>query len=101
MCVYVDNPSQTINSRKERLPDRPLIRISSTFFWHLSSDYDLTPIPSLAARSKELRAAHINLGKDVGLDKEYEPMKVGQQVSKYVFSIGLLVFRFLIGWAVN
>jgi len=64
---------KTIEKRKEDFPDRPLIRISSTFFWHLSSDYELAPIGSLAQRIE---------------DKEktvYEPMKVGQQVQKYVF----------------
>ncbi|KAH8835503.1 Clavaminate synthase-like protein [Flagelloscypha sp. PMI_526] len=81
---------KTIADRKQRFPDRPLIRISSTFFWHLSSDYDLTPIPSLLAKSKELRAEHVNLGIDVGLDKSYEPMKVGQQVSNELRHIALM-----------
>jgi hypothetical protein len=62
-------------------PDRPLIRISSTFFWHLSSDFDLITIPKLAVRAQELRAKNINLGKD-DLEDVYEPVKVGQQVSK-------------------
>lgn len=58
-------------------PDRPLIRISSTFFYHLSSDYDLAPIPSLAARAKILNA------NEYGSDAtEYPSMKVGQQVQK-------------------
>lgn len=68
--------------RKTNFPDRPLIRISSTFFWHLSADYDLAPIPSLLEKS---RAQAVNLGK---LDPEeeviYEPMKVGKQVQTYV-----------------
>lgn len=78
---------QVVQHRKTAFPERPLIRISSTFFWHMSSDYDLAPIPSLAARAKALRADTINLGK-VDLDEEaiYEPMKVGQQVQKYALS---------------
>ena len=64
-------------------PERPSIRISSTFFWHLSSDYDLAPISSLQERARKIRADTINLGK---IDEEgesiYEPMKVGQQVQK-------------------
>jgi hypothetical protein len=74
--------SQTIAKRKVEFPDRPLIRISSTFFWHLSSDFDLAPIPMLAKRAQELRAKHINLDNDDLEDAVYEPMKVGQQVSK-------------------
>lgn len=56
-------------------PTRPLIRISSTFFWHLSSDFDLAPIPQLAEAAITKNA----------LDDElttYEPMKVGTQVQK-------------------
>ncbi len=73
---------QVIERRKREQPSRPLIRISSTFFWHLSSDYDLESIPALAERSRVIRAAHINLGKNDGEAVVYEPMKVGQQVQK-------------------
>ena len=71
---------QVIEKRKVQNPDRPLIRISSTFFWHLSSDYDLVPIPSLAARGQAISAEQIRLGYDD--DTIYEPMKVGKQVQK-------------------
>jgi hypothetical protein len=54
-------------------PTRPLIRISSTFFWHLSSDFDLAPIPQLA----EVAATKNALDEDKAT---YEPMKVGTQV---------------------
>jgi hypothetical protein len=78
---------QTIESRKSSFPNRPLIRISSTFFWHLSSDFDLAPIPALAAQAHAIRADTLNLGKvQVEEDTTYEPMKVGQQVQKYAFS---------------
>lgn len=75
---------KTIERRKREFPDRPLIRISSTFFFHLSSDYDLAPIPSLAAQAKALKADNLNLGKEIGHEDEpeYLPMKVGQQVQK-------------------
>jgi hypothetical protein len=68
---------QVIEERKIRFPDRPLIRISSTFFWHLSSDFELAPLPALAERARSLMA-------DQAEDDEqtYYPMKVGQQVSK-------------------
>ncbi|PCH33891.1 Clavaminate synthase-like protein [Wolfiporia cocos MD-104 SS10] len=73
-------------------PERPLIRISSTFFWHLSSDYDLAPIPSLQARARAIRANAINLGKiDTEDEPEiYAPMKVGQQVQSELRHIALL-----------
>ena len=74
---------ETIERRKIELPERPLVRISSTFFWHLSSDYDLAPIQALQERARALRADTINLGKvDLDEDTVYEPMKVGQQVQK-------------------
>lgn len=73
---------QAIEQRKVQHPDRPIIRISSTFFWHLSSDYTLAPITTLAERARALRANHINMGKDDGEDIVYESMKVGQQVQK-------------------
>ncbi|KXN88784.1 hypothetical protein AN958_06653 [Leucoagaricus sp. SymC.cos] len=88
--VVNENTMATIAKRQVEFPDRPLIRISSTFFWHLSSDFDLVPIPALAKRAEELRAKHINLGKDDLEDVVYEPMKVGQQVSKYVYNFILI-----------
>lgn len=90
--------TKTIERRKQTHPDRPLIRISSTFFYHLSSDYDLVPISSLASRAKILRAEAVNLG-TVMEEPEYAPMKVGQQVQKYVHPsfpafLVLMVFPF-------
>ncbi|KAI0801019.1 Clavaminate synthase-like protein [Fomes fomentarius] len=82
---------QAIERRKVQNPDRPLIRISSTFFWHLSSDYDLAPIPSLQDRARAIRADTINLGKvDLDEDAVYESMKVGQQVQNELRHIALL-----------
>ncbi|KAH9982801.1 hypothetical protein BGW80DRAFT_1434073 [Lactifluus volemus] len=74
----------TVQRRKTEYPDRPLIRISSTFFWHLSSDYDLVPIPSLVVRSRT------KVQEDVE-DTIYEPMKVGQQVQSELRHIALMV----------
>ncbi|EGN93121.1 hypothetical protein SERLA73DRAFT_172271 [Serpula lacrymans var. lacrymans S7.3] len=70
---------QTIGKRKITNPGRPCIRISSTFFWHLSSDYDLAPIQALAARARSL----LSDSTVSGAVESYEPMKVGQQVQKY------------------
>jgi len=72
----------TIARRKVEYPDRPLVRISSTFFWHLASDYDLVPIPALAERTRAVRAEQFNLGRDEGEEVVYRPMKVGEQVQE-------------------
>ena len=77
---------ETIERRKTQFPDRPLVRISSTLFWHLSSDFDLTPVPELAERARQVRAEQFNLGKDEGEEVVYAPMKVGHQVQGYVSS---------------
>jgi hypothetical protein len=81
LYIYKHSP-QTIEKRKTQYPERPLIRISSTFFWHLSSDYDLVPVPSLSSRAHAIHADQTNLGKDDEEESTYEPMKVGQQVQK-------------------
>ncbi len=80
--VVNEKTVEVINDRRARLPDRPLVRISSTFFWHLSSDYDLAPVPELADRASAMRLEQFNLGKDEGDEVEYPPVKVGNQVSK-------------------
>lgn len=80
--VVNEKTMQVIEDRKARLPDRPLVRISSTFFWHLSSDFDLSPIPELAEKARSVRLQQLNLGKDEGEEVEYPPLKVGEQVSK-------------------
>ncbi|KAF3762017.1 Clavaminate synthase-like protein [Cryphonectria parasitica EP155] len=80
----------TIEKRKRDFSERPLIRISSTFFWHLSSDFDLAPIPDLSDRAKRLRVEQLNLGRDEGEETQYPPMKVGQQVQNELRHIALL-----------
>jgi isopenicillin N synthase-like dioxygenase len=80
--VVNDQTLDVIERRKAEVPDRPLVRISSTFFWHLSSDFDLTPIPSLAEEARRVRAEQFNLGRDEDEEALYPAMKVGQQVQK-------------------
>lgn len=72
--VVNERTLEVIKQRKEKLPDRPLIRISSTFFWHLSSDIDLKPIPELKERADTLRTLNHEE------PEEYPAMKVGEQV---------------------
>jgi len=87
--VVNDATLKAIEKRKVEFPDRPLIRISSTFFWHLNSDFDLDPIPSLASKAKEIRAQELNLG--FVQDKvEYPPIKVGHQVQNELKHIALM-----------
>ncbi|TQW01274.1 hypothetical protein V2A60_002282 [Cordyceps javanica] len=70
----------TMRRRAAERPDRPQIRISSTLFWHLNSDFDLVPVPALADRARALRDARRAQGRDEGRETEYPPMKVGHQV---------------------
>ncbi|KAN0133180.1 hypothetical protein V8E53_008904 [Lactarius tabidus] len=90
--VVNESTVETIERRKAESPDRPLIRISSTFFWHLSSDYDLAPIPSLAKRSNDTKVQSSNMGISASDSEDtiYEPMKVGQQVQSELRHIELM-----------
>ncbi|KAG5650452.1 hypothetical protein H0H81_012191 [Sphagnurus paluster] len=88
--VVNEKTISVIESRKIQFPERPLIRISSTFFWHLNSDFDLVPIPDLVARAKLIREEQVKLGKDDGDDTIYEPMKVGHHVQNELKHIALM-----------
>lgn len=80
--VVNEQTLNVIERRKVEVPHRPLVRISSTFFWHLNSDFDLAPISSLAEEATKIRAKELSLGKDVGEDVVYPAMKVGKLVQK-------------------
>jgi len=71
---------------------RPLIRISSTFFWHLSSDFVLQPISSLAKAAEEtISDAKAGSGNaSAGIHNRYETMKVGTQVQNELKHIALM-----------
>ena len=71
-----------VERRKVECPERPLVRISSTLFWHLNSDHDLQPVPELADRADKVRAEQQKLGRDEGEAAEYPPTKVGYQVQE-------------------
>ncbi|KAJ1302615.1 hypothetical protein OPQ81_002932 [Rhizoctonia solani] len=81
--VVNDGTLGAIERMRTQNPTRPLIRISSTFFWHLSSDFDLKPIPELA----EAAAAKNALDED---QTSYEAMKVGTQVQNELKHIALM-----------
>lgn len=88
--VVNDRTIETIEKRKAEFPDRPLVRISSTLFWHLNSDFDLAPIPALAEKAKQVRAEQLNLGNDEGAEAQYPPTKVGYQVQSELKHIALM-----------
>ncbi|KAI1161630.1 hypothetical protein F5B18DRAFT_431882 [Nemania serpens] len=78
--VVSDATLATLARRRAEFPDRPSVRISSTFFWTLSSDFDLVPIPALAERARAVREEQLRLGRDEGEVRAYPAMKVGEQV---------------------
>lgn len=78
--VVSDATLATLATRRATFPDRPSVRISSTFFWTLSSDFDLVPIPALAERARVVREEQLRLGRDEGEVRTYPAMKVGEQV---------------------
>merc|ERR1712000_44664 len=83
---------QVMEKRKQECPERPLVRISSTLFWHLNSDHDLAPIPALQQKAREVRADQFNLGRDEGEEMEYPPTKVGAQVQDELKHIALMTW---------
>lgn len=80
--VVNERTVETIERRKVDFPGRPLVRISSTLFWHLNSDFDLAPVPELAARADKVREEQAKLGRDEGEPARYPPTKVGYQVQE-------------------
>ncbi|KAF5385232.1 hypothetical protein D9615_001288 [Tricholomella constricta] len=88
--VVNEKTLSVIEARKVQFPDRPLIRISSTFFWHLNSDFDLAPIPELVARAQVMKDEQVRLGKDGEEAIAYEPMKVGHHVQNELKHIALM-----------
>ncbi|KKA26000.1 hypothetical protein TD95_002724 [Thielaviopsis punctulata] len=88
--VVNDATLAAMQRRRETAPERPLIRISSTFFYHLGSDVDLTPLPQCAAKAVELRKENETKGIDEGQAVEYRPMKVGELVQEELRHIALM-----------
>ncbi|KAM6498551.1 hypothetical protein JOM56_006499 [Amanita muscaria] len=81
--VVNERTLETIEKRRNDFPERPLIRISSTFFWHLSSDFHLAPINNLTERADALQT-------DGEEKSEYKPIKVGDFVSNELRHIALM-----------
>ena len=80
--VCTNKTVEAMRLRSSTRPDRPLIRISSTFFYHLPSDYELNPLAF---------AERINLDyprEEHG--RKYDIMKVGTLVQNELRGIELL-----------
>ncbi|KAL7412369.1 hypothetical protein BDY24DRAFT_392695 [Mrakia frigida] len=82
--TYTPATAAAVETRKTTHPGRPSIRISSTFFFHLSSDFVLDPIPSLAEKAVALRRSN---GEDPDDYEEWKGVKVGKQV---LIELGLI-----------
>lgn len=80
--VVTDATISVMERMRREHSNRPLIRISSTFFWHLSSDYELAPIGSLQSVAE--------LGEKDEEPEVYETILVGQQVQNELKHIALM-----------
>ncbi|KAF8585134.1 Clavaminate synthase-like protein [Ramaria rubella] len=88
--VVNDATLDALSLRVVTHPGRPHIRISSTFFWHLSSDFDLAPIPKLTEEaSRHEGACQSQLSNGIK-PPVYETMKVGHQVQNELRHIALM-----------
>ncbi|GAP92773.2 putative clavaminate synthase [Rosellinia necatrix] len=88
--VVNDGTLAALARRAAEAPARPRVRISSTFFWTLASDFDLAPIPALEERARAVRAEQLARGRDEGRPGVYPAMKVGHQVEQELKHIALM-----------
>ncbi|KAK4689858.1 hypothetical protein P7C73_g231, partial [Tremellales sp. Uapishka_1] len=78
--VCTEGTLSAMQRRRSEHPDRPLIRISSTFFWHLTPDHHLSSLPKLRREAIER----------FGPQAEYGEMLVGDQVRRELGLIALM-----------
>lgn len=79
---------KAIARSRAETPDRPLIRISSTFFYHLSANEEIEPLTELEERRRiVLEQEKNNLKK-----AEYPKMFVGELVQRCVLKERLYQF---------
>ncbi|PHH68183.1 hypothetical protein CDD82_750 [Ophiocordyceps australis] len=88
--VVNEQTLEAMEKRRRDFPARPLIRISSTLFWHLGSDFDLTPVHDLAERARAVHEEQARLGRDEGEMPVYAPIKVGRLVQNELLDISLM-----------
>lgn len=76
LVVCTDGTIAAIERSKRETPDRPLYRISSTFFYHLSPQEFIKPLEELEARRQST----------ISTDRKpvnYEGMYVGELVQRW------------------
>ncbi|KAJ9097263.1 hypothetical protein QFC21_004932 [Naganishia friedmannii] len=78
--VCTEGTLKAMERFKAETPERPLWRISSTFFYHLSPDYELHALPPLKAEAE----------KRFGPQDEYGSMSVANQVKRELGLIALV-----------
>ncbi|GHJ86658.1 hypothetical protein NliqN6_3060 [Naganishia liquefaciens] len=78
--VCTEGTLKAMERIRSETPERPLIRISSTFFYHLSPDYQLEALPSLKAQAE----------KRFGAQDDYGSMSVANQVKRELGLIALV-----------
>ncbi|ORY34577.1 hypothetical protein BCR39DRAFT_116062 [Naematelia encephala] len=78
--VCTEGTLAAMQRRQSSHPDRPQIRISSTFFWHLSADQLLRPDPGLSKLAEDR----------FGVQNDYGQMLVGDQVRRELGLIALM-----------
>ena len=62
--------------------DRPLIRVSSTYFWHFPRNHLIVPIPELKRRADERRTSNFVAGSNEGDEETYEPITAFELICK-------------------
>lgn len=85
VCTRATREKMDVRKADTATAARPLIRISSTFFHHLSSDYLLDPTEFRKRIKPDLLDRYPSTSEAV-----YEPMLVGDLVQQELRSISLL-----------
>jgi len=86
--VCTDATLASMARRRASNPERPLCRISSTFFYHLSPHELIAPLPELEARRQEVLNA--DLTGNAASKEEYPEMYVGELVQRELQHIALM-----------
>ena len=75
--MVTDATLAALEKAKRERPERPRIRISSTFFFHLSPQELIAPLPELEERRKQVMG-------ESDVSSKYESMYVGELVQRCV-----------------
>jgi hypothetical protein len=86
--VCTDATLAAMEGQRSTNPDRPLIRISSTFFYHLSPEEQIEPLPELEERRKMVLSQDKSF--QSGEKTVYPKMYVGELVQRELQHISLM-----------